>query len=307
MHGRSDCDRVVSWAIDHPWAITRQMLDVIAHTLGRRIAGQPPQSFEVRQQPPPAPAPAPGSVAVVPLHGVLAPRMNLLSEISGGATFEDADATIAALVADPKVSAIVLDWDSPGGSVAGATGFAQRLLHARTVKPVVSVANHEMCSAAYWTGACATEVVATPDALVGSVGVYCIHEDLSKYLESEGITLRYISAGKYKVDGNPSEPLSETAEARLQAIVDDAYARFTADVAAGRGTTPDAVRTGYGEGAALTASEAMRAGMIDRIETLDAAIARAASLPPVASPAARRARSESELQLQRECAALGIF
>lgn len=301
----SDLSRVVSWAIEQPWAITPAMRGVVAQVLARRLAGQAPEAFDPR----PAPsAAAPGSVAVLPLHGVLAPRMNLLSDISGGATFEEATSALQQLAADPNVATIVLDWDSPGGSVAGATEFAAALLQARDTKRIISVANHEMCSAAYWTGACASEVIATPSALVGSVGVYCIHEDLSAYLAKEGVALTYVAAGKFKVEGNSSAPLSETAHARLQAIVDAAYAAFVADVAAGRGVSPEAVRTGFGEGATLTATEALRDGLIDGIATLEATVARAATLPPLLrAPAAARSRAAADVAIGRELAGLGIF
>jgi len=308
MTGRSSCDHVLAWAIEQPWAITRPMLAVVAHVLGRRLAGtdlDPTALLAARAEAAQRPAvPAPGNgVAVMALHGVLAPRMNMLSEVSGGATFEQATAHLATLAADPSVSTIVLDWDSPGGSVAGATEFAHGVLQARQSKRVISVANHQMCSAAYWAGACASEVVASPSALVGSIGVYCVHEDLTQYLAKEGIALTPISAGKYKVDGGPWEPLSESARARLQAVVDSAMAMFVADVAAGRGVSPETVRTGMGEGATLTATEARAAGLIDRVETLDTVIARAVTAPPLA---ARRSLSADNLQLGRALVGLGI-
>jgi len=232
--------------------------------------------------------------------------MNLLSEVSGGATFEQAGEELERLGADPSVSTIVLDWDSPGGSVAGATEFAERVGRIAASKRVISHANFACCSAAYWGAARSTEIVASPSALVGSIGVYCLHENLSKYLENEGIELTYISAGRFKVDGNPSAPLSDSARARLEALVAAPYARFTADVAVGRHVTPDAVRAGFGEGAALTATEALDAGLIDRVETLEATLARAVTLPPLSSPVARVGRVAAELALEREIAAFGF-
>jgi ClpP class serine protease len=62
-----------------------------------------------------------------------------------------------------------------------------------------------------------------------------------------------ISAGTYKTEGNPFEPLSDEALAVKQALVDAAYGQFVKAVARGRGVTPAAVRGGYGEGRALSA------------------------------------------------------
>lgn len=270
-------DRVVAMALE-PWAITEAMLGVVAGILANRLAGEKAQDTTYVTRPATAGGTT-GGVAVIPLHGVIAPRMNLLSDISGGATFEEATMQLREAVAAPAVSTIVLDWDSPGGSVAGATEFAREVLKARAVKPVISQANFQMCSAAYWTGACATKIIASPSAMVGAIGVYTIHEDLSKALDQLGVKLTYISAGKYKVDGNETEPLSDTARARMKAIVDSKYARFVADVALGRNVPEASIRNGYGEGSVLTADEAQKLGMVDEIATLDETLARALTNP----------------------------
>jgi signal peptide peptidase SppA len=270
-----------------PWAITKPMLAIVAGVLARRMSGTEAADSQVVTRPVTGSMPTGTGVAVIPIHGVIAPRMNMLSDISGGATFEEATQQLREAVAAADVGTIVLDWDSPGGSVAGATEFAREVLRARAVKPVISQANFLMCSAAFWAGACATEVVAAPSAMVGSVGVYTIHEDLSKALDQLGVKLTYISAGKFKVDGNDAEPLSDTARAHMQGIVDAMYSRFVGDVALGRGVTPTAVANGYGQGEAVTADEALSLHMVDRIATLDDTVNRALTTPPSLTAAAR--------------------
>jgi signal peptide peptidase SppA len=286
-------DRVLGLALQ-PWAVTRDMLPIVARVLSRRLAGLAlDDDFERR--PPAAPSTS-GSVAVIPIHGCIAPRMNLVSDVSGGATFEQAAGALRdALAADVKT--IILDIDSPGGSVLGASEFARRVLAARTVVPVIAVANFECCSAAYWFASCATEVIAAPSACIGSIGVYAIHEDLSAALDDAGVKLTYISAGKYKIDGIQGEPLTDTARARLENAVNAHYGRFVGDVAKGRGVTDDAVRSGFGEGAVLTADDALAAGMIDRIATFDDVLARyvtagRSSVLPVANAPSRPAATD---------------
>lgn len=311
MHG--SIDRVVAWAVAHPWAITPDMLRIVGSVLARRVlepAGAAPDVAALRAEAAPATATATGGVAVLPISGVLAPKINLISNFSGGATFDALTEDVNRLAADPGISTIILDFDSPGGSVAGAGEFAQAVANASAVKRVWSQANFQCCSAAYWAAARSAEIIAAPSALVGSIGVYCLHEDVSEYLKSEGVTVTYIAEGTFKVDGNPTEPLSDSARAHLQALVSEPYARFVADVAAGRGATSDAVRAGYGQGRALTAPDALRAGLIDRIDTLEATIARARALPPVlniTATDARQRRSAEALAIEREIAALGIF
>src|SRR5690606_31092181 len=109
-------------------------------------------------------------------------------------------------------------------------------------------------SASYWLAAAAGEVWVIPSGEgVGSIGVWTAHEDWTRYLEQEGITITEITAGTYKTESAPWKPLTPEAKAFLKARVDEIYAWFVADVATDRGSTPAEVRAGYGEGRVLTA------------------------------------------------------
>lgn len=276
-------DHLVGFAVTSPWAIEREMLAVIATILGRRLAGDDTGPDTIALAGHRDIVTPPTGVAVLPMHGVIAPRMNMFSEISGGTTFEQATKDLRDAVAAKDVGTIVLDWDSPGGNVQGATEFAHEVLKARTVKPVISQVHHRMCSAAYWVGACATEIVCTPSGVVGSIGVYSIHNDLSDALKQLGVKRSYISKGKYKVDGNETEALSDETRERWLAEMEKPYAAFIKDVAAGRGVSAAAVRAGFGEGRAVQAEDALALGMVDRIATLDETLTRALSPAPSAS------------------------
>ncbi len=235
-----------------------------------------------------------GAVAVVSLRGVIAHRMSGMADSSGGASAERFTKTMQQAASDPAISAIVIDVDSPGGTVNGVSEAAQAVFDARQQKPVIAHINGMGASAAYWAISGAHEIVASPgliDNSIGSIGVFTVHQDLSAALEKEGIKPTIISAGKYKTEGNPFEPLSEERRAVLQGSVDAAYARFTADVARGRGVDVAAVRNGYGEGRALSAADAKRAGMVDRIATMDATLARLGS-PQVRGKIMSGARAE---------------
>jgi capsid assembly protease len=200
--------------------------------------------------------------------------MNLLSEFSGGVTFEGLGASLQEALANPQVGSIVLDVDSPGGSATGASVFARQVLAGRAQKPIIAQAQFGMCSAAYWFGSCASEIVAAPQSQLGSIGVYCIHNDLSAALAEMGVKRTYIKQGKFKVDGNETEPLSEETHARLQRMVDKTYDAFVADIAVGRTVSVAAVRSGFGQGASVDAEDALALGMVDRIATLDETLTR---------------------------------
>jgi len=237
---------------------------------------------EVKQQ---------GKIAIIPLRGVMAQRMNMLSAMSGGTSTEAFGAAFSEQVANAEIKAIVIDIDSPGGSSYGVTELANLIMSARGRKPILAIANSVAASAAYWIGAAADRLYATPGALVGSIGVYMLHVDFSKAVENEGIKPTYISAGEHKTRGNQFEPLSDEDLAHFQAIVDDTYGMFVADVARGRAIPAGTVRNGYGKGDVLTASQARKAGMVDGIKTLGEVIAEAGT----ARPRALRAGASAEL------------
>jgi signal peptide peptidase SppA len=269
---------ILGFALDHPWAIDPTWLRVIAGVLARHAAARDVDEATMQAalvQRKNLPQPPGGGVAVIPVYGVIAPRANALLSMSGGTSFDALGEQLAAAVADPKVQTIVFDVDSPGGSVAGAPEFAAQVRAARAKKPIIAQAQFKMGSAAYWLAASATKIHAAPSALVGSIGVYTIHDEISKALEQEGVTRTYISAGKHKVDGNPVTPLTDETLARLRVPIDAAYAAFVGDISKGRGVAVATVRDGYGEGRSLPAADALALGMIDAIATLDDTIARA--------------------------------
>jgi signal peptide peptidase SppA len=215
-----------------------------------------------------------GTVAVIPLTGVITPRYSFLSFLfgGGGGLLDFRDAFREAVVS-PDVGAIVLEVDSPGGIIDLVPETAEEIREARGTKPIIAVANTCAASAAYWIACQADELVVTPSGDVGSVGVYMVHEDWSGWNDQQGVQPTYISAGKYKTEGNPDEPLSDDAKANWQQEVDDLYAMFVDAVAAGRDITPKQVRDGYGQGRTLLASRALAAGMVDRVATLEDVIA----------------------------------
>lgn len=230
-----------------------------------------------------------GGVAVIRLKGLITPTPSFLSLLfGGGGGLQAFRAQLRDAVNADDITAIVLDVDSPGGSTDLIAETAAELRAARAVKPLIAVANTWAASAAYWLAAQADELVVTPSGEVGSIGVYCAHEDYSGYEDQIGIKTTLVSAGKYKTEGNPYEPLSDEAREALQEKVDAYYGLFVADVAKGRGVPASAVKAGYGEGRMLTAQQAVAENLADRVDTLEATITRI-----VRSPGKTRRRASS--------------
>ena len=279
-------ERIVGYVASSLWAIDSAKLGEIVSVLAHRASGKTLTAAEIRAklgETPEHPLEARvgggsggGAVAVVPIHGTIAHRMSGMRDSSGGASTESIGATFRAALADASVGTILLDIDSPGGTVTGVDELASEIFAARGQKRIVALVNGMAASAAYWLAAQADEIVSIPSGMSGSIGVFTAHEDMSQMLEKEGVKITLISAGKHKVSGNPLEPLSDEERAVIQARVDAAYSKFVAAVARGRGVSASDVRNGYGEGRVLDAKDAKAAGLIDRIATVGATVDRLA-------------------------------
>lgn len=237
--------------------------------------------------------PKPGSVAILPVMGILAQRSHVDASSNFIQGVDPLRRAFRSFVEDASVGAIVLDIDSPGGSVFGVQEFADEILAARGEKKVIAVADSVVGSAAYWIASAAEELVVAPSGQVGSIGVYAAHENVEKHLEELGVEVTLVSAGKYKVEGNPFEALGDEAREQMQRTVDDYYSAFVSAVAKGRGVKTSEVRGGFGEGRMVAAKEAVAGGMADRIGTLDETVARLS-----ASKRAQRPRSRAENQIR---------
>lgn len=235
-----------------------------------------------------------GGVAVLSITGPIFYRGAWWHTYYGLSNVMGLQAAIREAVADPAIKAIVMEIDSPGGTVPGVSELAAEIVAARAKKKIVAVANPRAASAAYWIASAAGDLVMLPSGEVGSIGVWAGHVDYSKALEQEGVKITLISAGKYKVEGNPYEPLGEEAQAAIQQEVDDVYAQFLADVAKARGKTVAEVKANFGEGRMVTAKRALEVGMVDAVATVEQVVSRLMSASSFRTTAAAR---ERELQI----------
>jgi signal peptide peptidase SppA len=274
---------------ERPWAIQAQVLTFMVDLLRNRVSGIVLSAEEIDERLAAAKAQngdraggaLAGSVAVIPMYGLITQRESLMSAMSGGTSIDELRSLLRLALTDQSVSAVVFDIDSPGGSVDGVPEFAAELRSlAKGPKPIVGQVNTLCASAAYWLASNMSEIVMTPSGEVGSIGVYAAHEDVSQAEAMAGVKTTLISAGPYKTEGNPFEPLADEARAAIQDQVDAFYGMFLGDVAAGRGTTLDAAAADFGQGRTLLARKAKAAGMVDRIDTLEATVLR---LQPKAS------------------------
>src|ERR1700687_1850530 len=269
-------ERIFRAVYSAPWAIQEEKLNQILAFLELKAVGGSVGSEELDRLRAAheiiaarSIAKSAGGIRVLPLMGMITHRANMLSDISGGTSTEKFAESFREAVADPSIKAIVLDVDSPGGQVDGVPELANEIAAARGQKKIIAIANTQMASAAYWLASQADEIVVTPSATVGSVGVLWPHTEISEAQKQAGIKTTLITAGKYKAEGSPLEPLSTEARAHMQSLVDGAHDQFITAVARGRRTTQTAVREGFGEGRVFDGRTSIKMGMADRVATLD--------------------------------------
>jgi signal peptide peptidase SppA len=208
-------------------------------------------------------------IAILPFVGVAVQRTDAYGEALGLLSLWHFTHAFRAALADDSVGGIIIDVDSPGGSAYGVMELADEIYRSRVRKPIFAVANSLAASGAYWIASAAHEFHVTPGGEVGGIGVYDIHTDHSKGLGKAGIETTLISAGRYKVEGNPFQPLSTSGRSAMQARVDGYYRAFVAAIAKNRNVPESAVRNGMGQGRLLDAERAKHENMVDSIATLD--------------------------------------
>lgn len=214
-----------------------------------------------------------GSTAIVPVYGVIAKKMNLFQAVSGGASTEMLARDIGDALADDSVESIILDVDSPGGSVDGTEDIAKIIYESRGKKPIIALANGVMASAAYWIGAAADKVyIANKTTAVGSIGVVATHGDYSEANARDGVKITEITAGKYKRIPSENEPLTKEGRAVMQDRVDYIYSVFVEDVAKFKNVSVKTVIDDMADGRVFLGQQAIDAGLVDGISTLEGLI-----------------------------------
>lgn len=264
---------IIKFLDSTPWAMEQQRLDTLKQVVADHLAGHDvamagqgsEESYTVVDD-----------VAVVPIIGTIKKRAYGLEALSGARTTLDIQNDIQQALDNPRISAIVLDIDSPGGTVDGTKELADFIAVAD--KPVVAYANGLMASAAMWIGSAADYIIGYDTANIGSIGVIIQHQDWSKAEEDAGVKTTYIYAGKYKAMGNSSEPLSEESKAYIQSKVDKLYTMFVNDIAKNRGLEVQYVLDKLATAETFLAQEAMELKLIDSVGNISDAIAKAKEL-----------------------------
>ena len=206
----------------------------------------------------------PNKIAVVPIEGVLTKD----GPAWYGSNYDTISRGIEDAAGNLEVKHIVLSVDSPGGEVTGLPETAALIAQAAKVKPVTAIVNGMSASAAYYLTSQANDIVLTPSGEVGSVGVRLMHVDVSKWLDDIGFKVTEMYSGEYKTEWSPYKPLSEEAKADMMPRLESVHQDFIDAVQSGRGDrlTQDIKDRRIGEGRMFSSNDALKHGMVDRLQ-----------------------------------------
>lgn len=219
-----------------------------------------------------------GGVYVLPIVGSMVHRGGMLDALSGINSYEGLQAKLEEALNDNSVKSILLDMDSPGGTVAGAFDLRDFILSAREHKPIYALARDTMASAAYLIGSACDKVYTTQTGSLGSIGVVAMHVDQSEANAKQGVKPTFIYAGDYKVAGNGHAPLDEKSLGYLQESVNDSYELFVNAVADARGIDSQVIRDT--EARVYRGEKAVAIGLADGVRSFDATIQELANVSP---------------------------
>lgn len=214
-----------------------------------------------------------GSDAIIQVCGPLQYKYDFWAWLMNGCTYQGLAAKITAAVGNPDIKRIVMIYDTPGGEVTGLNECAKML--AACEKPITAIVDPCCASAGLWLASQARRIVSIESGEIGSLGVQAIAFSYAEYFKQEGIDVKVIRA-KVSPDKNLGiayEPLDEKATEYIQSRVDKAGEKFVDAVAKGRGVSRDVVLAKFGQGRMLDADEALAAGLIDEIGTVQSVLA----------------------------------
>lgn len=253
--------------LNEPWLIEEVWLEMMVQSfLGSEVATDPKmleilksdrlmgtRSAKIR-----------GSKAVVPIHGPIFSRPNILTEWLGiGMVLGNITGDIQSLLENPDIESIILDIDSPGGTVTGINEASNFIKVASEKKPITAYVGGVGASAAYWLASAANEIVLDATSRVGSIGVVVAYP--SPQADNDG----YIEIVNTASPNKRPDISTKEGKKVITAELDDLAEVFISTVATNRKVSEDTVLSKFGKGGILVGQKAISAGMADRLGSFE--------------------------------------
>ncbi len=167
---------------------------------------------------------------------------------------------------DPRVGAILVRVNSPGGSVAPSQEIYRAIMGMRGEKKVVASLGSVGASGGYYVAAAAQEIYADPGTITGSIGVVFTYPQLQELLKKVGVGKVVVKSGQFKDLASPFRSPTPQEKAILQGVVNDIYQQFVEDIARARGMKVEKVRA-LADGRIFTGRQAQKLGLVDGLMT----------------------------------------
>jgi protease-4 len=178
---------------------------------------------------------------------------------------------------DDNIKAIVLRVNSPGGSIIASDVIWREMTEAKKAKPLIVSMGEVAASGGYYISAPADTIVAQPNTITGSIGIFGLWFNVQELLnEKLGITTDGVPTGEFSDFMNPTRNLTEVERTIVQSSVEEGYETFISRVAEGRGMHPDSVKK-VASGRVWTGTQAKERGLVDVLGGLNTAVEIAAT------------------------------
>ena len=178
---------------------------------------------------------------------------------------------------DSSAVGILLEVNSPGGSVVPSQEMYDEVKKVKAVKPVVVYVREMAASGAYYSSASASKIIANRGSIIGSIGVIMEGFEADKLIQFLKITPNTIKTGSLKDTGSPMRPMNNNDKKYLQDLIEDTHKEFVADVVEGRATTNEAMNF-MSDGRVVLAPQALKLKLIDAIGSKDVALSEIGTL-----------------------------
>ena len=204
-------------------------------------------------------------IRLIKLHGPI-----FSSENVGGVTYIIKE--LQSAYKNNAARAILLEINSPGGSVGATKRLYEKVIEVRQKKPVVAWIDELAASGGYYVASACSAIVASQAATVGSIGVLSLHLNVRRFLAKHGILAEVFKAGRYKDIASPFRDMGAEERKMYQQLLNDFYRLFLRDVAAGRKQNLTRVRR-WADGRIFGGRQAYTLKMVDELGTRKTALA----------------------------------
>lgn len=208
-------------------------------------------------------------VAVIPITGVITPRLDVFTALFGGTALDELAHNIKTALTDTNIRAILLDIDSPGGVAVGTSEMAEIIHQAGKTKPVWAYVGRNCCSAAYWLASATDRIVAHRSAILGSIGVV---STMSVQEQPDADGYRHIDIVSSNAKNKRPDPRTPEGLEAIRSELDALEREFISSVAEYRHIPTDTIQKDFGNGGVKIGADAVAAGMADELATYEETI-----------------------------------